>query len=129
MRAHNHDDVDRITFGCDGCIARAEQARIDNAPLRLCVWHCDYWADVSDDPEHRSLTFARKVRVPNGWTWEQVANHYVDEAHEGFVMALPSDVPISRTDYSLDSMEITKVVVGELVLDPAEPQGVQETLL
>jgi hypothetical protein len=128
---HTHTDG-RITFGCPGCIALAEQARIDNAPLRRCVWHCRYLAPTDDgitDSVVRTLTFARKVRVPDGWTGDQLDDHYVSETSEAFVMALPDDVRMEHTDWACETMEVTKVVIGELVLDAPAVTMVQESLL
>ena len=123
---HTHGDA-RITFGCPGCIHLAEEARIANAPKRLCVWHCRYTTGYDD--EIRTITFARKVRVPYGWTGDQVDRRYLDVAGEAFVLALPDDIPMEHTQWALETMEVTKVVIGDLVLDPVEPQGVQGTLL
>lgn len=125
MPGHTHTD-DRITFGCPGCIHLAERARVANAPKRLVVWHCRYLAGPDDV---RTLTVARKVRVPDGWTGDQVDQEYLAEVGEAFVMALPDDIPIEYTDAAMETMEVTKVVIGELVLDPVEPQGIQGSLL
>lgn len=123
---HTHDD-DRITFGCPGCIHLAEEARIAIAPKRLCVWHCRYTTGHAD--ELATITFARKVRVPDGWTGDQVDQRYLDIAGEAFVLALPEDLTKDAVLWALDTMEVTKVVIGDIVLDPVEPQGVQGTLL
>jgi len=127
---HTHTDG-RITFGCPGCIALAEQARIDNAPLRLCVWHCRYMAPDADgdDRSIHTLTFARKVRVPDGWTGDQVDTHYLDVAGEAFALALPDSVPMEFTSWACETMEVTKVVIGDLVLDEAPVTMIQESLL
>lgn len=128
---HTHNDG-RITFGCPGCIALAEQARLDNAPLRLCVWHCDYMTPDPADQDlriFRSLTFALKVRVPDGWTGDQVDRQYAGLTGEAFALALPDDVPTEHTDWACETMEVTKVVIGEIVLDAPAVTMVQESLL
>lgn len=115
---------ERLTFGCQGCIARAEQARIDNAPERWCTWHVKY--SIGDGID-RTLSFTKSVRVPDGWTWVQVDEHYAGLTGEAFVMALPDDVPIEGTDRAMFSMEVDRVVIGELVHPPAKIE--QEPML
>lgn len=123
---HSHADVDRITFGCQGCIHLAERARVANAPKRLCVWHCRYMAGPDD---LRTITVPLKVRVPDGWTGDQVDQEYLAELGDAFVQSLPDDVPMDYTQWAVETMEVTKVVIGEVILDPVEPQGVQGSLL
>ena len=137
MTAHDHDDPDRLTTGCAGCIARAEQARIDNAPLRLCVWH--YRFEFEDGTRaangwpvkvERTLTVPVKVKVPEGWTGDQVDDHYGSPAGYMFVERLPDAVPIEQTDIAVMTMAVTKVVIGDLIVDQATvPEVEQGSLL
>lgn len=126
MVAHTHDD-DRITFGCPGCIARAEQARIDNAPLRRVTWHCDYVLPDDDEPAGppRSLSFTLEVKVPDGWGADKVDEHYAGRTGEAFAMALPDSVPMNDTAYACESMEVIGVQIGNIVADAPVPQTEQ----
>lgn len=126
MTGHSHVDVDRLTFGCPGCVERAEQARIDNAPLRRVTWRCTYL-----DPAGgvRDVSFTREVKVPDGWTPAQVDELHAGLTGEAFVMALPDDIPMEDTVRALESMEVERVSIGDLVPQERDPGHVQEQLL
>lgn len=128
MVAHTHDDDDRITFGCPGCIARAEQARIDNAPLRRVTWHCSYYDPTENGySTQHELSFTLDVRVPDGWGPDKVDEQYAGLTGEAFVLALPDDIPMNLTDHAAEFMEVERVVIGDLVdtVDGAPAQSEQ----
>lgn len=128
MVAHTHDD-DRITFGCPGCIARAEQARVDNAPIRHVTWHCSYSVPTGKGYEQQhTLSFMLAVRVPDGWGPDKVDERYASMTGEAFVLALPSEIPMEHTDVACERMEIDRVVIGDLV-DQADPTPAQSEQL
>jgi len=120
---HNHSDIDRLTFGCQGCIDLAEVARWANAPIRHCTWRCNFTYAGRDYRQ----SFALDVRVPDGVTWQQIDEKYIDLAGEAFVMALPEDVvPMDGTVKACESMDVHSVVVGPIVGDT---EYEQESLL
>jgi hypothetical protein len=115
---HTHDD-DRLTFGCAGCVADAEQARWDNAPLCRVAWHCSYfWADEVTR-HNETLSFTLDVRVPDGVDPWKLDERYADVTGEAFVMALPERVPMDSTAEACKTMEVERIVIGERVDLPA----------
>ena len=122
----NHEGT-ALTFGCPACIAAAEKARIDNAPMRRCRVYCTYNTCAGDEYD---IEFTVTVRIPDGWKWWRVDTHYPDVIGEGFILALPWDVvPYDETQCALETMEVTKITIGDIVPDPTPVAFVQESLL
>lgn len=110
---HDHPDEERLTFGCAGCVERAELARWANAPVRRCTFHCTY--DVFNVESGRPLTFTLDVRVPEGVDGWTVDTQYADFVGEKFVMSLPDDVPMNETSWAMETMEVERVDIGPVV--------------
>lgn len=122
---HTHDDHAQLTFGCSACVARAEQARLDNAPVRAVTWHCEYEANGELD----ELEFTLNVKVPDGWDGQQVDEAYIDLTGEAFVMALPDCVDMDDTSEALETMYVRKVVIGAVIADKSTATFTQAALL
>jgi hypothetical protein len=108
---HDHDDTERLTFGCAACVERAEEARWLNAPVRRCRWYCSY--DTGE--VGATLSFALDVRVPDGTDQWKVDDHYAGLTGEAFVTALPDCVPMDVTAWAVETMEVERVDIGPIV--------------
>lgn len=114
---HSHPDTDRLTFGCDGCVLRADRERWERAPLRRTHWTCvvpNCFAEEGDDGE-LVVKFTLDARVPDGTTPDELELRL--DWGEAFVMALPDSVPMDATTEALEFAEMRSVRVEDI---PAE---------
>jgi hypothetical protein len=117
MTAHDHDDPGVLTFGCKGCLARLEAARIEGAPVRAVTWHCSYnaFGDNDNTASARTLQFTLNVKVPEHWGADRVESEYAGLTGEAFVMALPDDVSMDSTDYAVETMDVERITIGAII--------------
>lgn len=129
---HTHVDPDVLHQGCDACInrVRADQraALIEAAPRRRVTWHATYQLEVEGD--HLEIAFSLDVKVPAGWTGEQVDDEYASLTGEAFTMALPDSYTYADIEWAIVTFRLLpNIEIGPIVPDgPVGPTPVLPSL-
>ena len=69
-RRHTHPEPNRLTFGCPGCVAVADEARWTNAPIRVITWRAVVPRHIAThNGKPIEWRFTTRSRIPDGLNW------------------------------------------------------------
>ena len=119
IRRHNHAD-DRLTFGCPGCIATADEARWTNAPVRRITFRAVVPRRVAMiDGKQIEWRFTAVCQIPDGLNWRGDDEIDFGRFDVGAEMAetVPSKCKASAS--GMDALATADLFI--VAVDPIEP--------
>lgn len=116
---HSHPDLERLTFGCSGCVLRVERERWATAPERIvhCHAHLPPYIATHPDGNHVDWTYTVRARIPDGATLEQINDRGLLDDGGAMWDDMPASWSTTIRQTALECAEVEAVRVENI---PAE---------